>query len=75
MLHLQGFDKSFPDVSSLIHHYALYDDGLPCRLVLAGSNPLFHDANEYLEEFMEEEENNYGTLSNCISIVKMDDPW
>lgn len=76
---LQGFDKVFPDIFTLIRHYASEEDGLPCRLVLAGSNPLFHDANGYLMEFMDEEDEAYSSLSNCTSMFRElemnGDPW
>ncbi|KAL9971389.1 hypothetical protein ACROYT_G023909 [Oculina patagonica] len=44
---IQGFDKVLPDVTSLVEHYSQYTDGLPCKLLIAGSNVLCED-----EEYM-----------------------
>ena len=40
---LQGFHRSFSDLPSLIEHHAKATDGLPCRLLLSGSNVLCED--------------------------------
>ncbi|XP_020626220.1 uncharacterized protein LOC110063565 isoform X2 [Orbicella faveolata] len=44
---IQGFDRVLPDVTSLVEHYSKFADGLPCKLLIAGSNVLCED-----EEYM-----------------------
>ena len=41
----QGFDKVLTDLTSLVEHYSQYADGLPCKLLLGGSNVLCEDEN------------------------------
>ncbi|EDO27682.1 predicted protein [Nematostella vectensis] len=40
---LEGFSRTFTDLVSLIEYYSYHADGLPCRLLLGGSNILCND--------------------------------
>ena len=39
----QGFDWVLPDIMSLVEHHSKFADGLPCKLLIAGSNVLCED--------------------------------
>ncbi|EDO45008.1 predicted protein [Nematostella vectensis] len=47
---LEGFSRTFTDLVSLIEYYSYHADGLPCRLLLGGSNILCNDDenNDYI---------------------------
>lgn len=40
---IQGFDKVLPDLTALVEHYSKHADGLPCSLLISGSNVLCED--------------------------------
>ncbi|RMX35942.1 hypothetical protein pdam_00005221 [Pocillopora damicornis] len=40
---IQGFDKVLPDLTALVEHYSQHADGLPCSLLISGSNVLCED--------------------------------
>ena len=43
VLFQQGFDKILPDLTALVEHYSQHADGLPCSLLISGSNVLCED--------------------------------
>ena len=62
----QGFNKVLPDLPSLVEHYSKNSDGLPCKLLIAGSNVLCED-DEYLNTVPIDPD--YQTLSDFTAMM------
>jgi len=63
---IQGFDRVLPDVTSLVEHYSRFADGLPCKLLIAGSNVLCED-EDYMN--MVPSDPDYQRLSDFTSMM------
>ena len=63
---LQGFDKVLRDLTSLVEHYSQHADGLPCKLLIAGSNVLCED-EEYMN--MVPVDPDYQSLSDFTAMM------
>lgn len=63
---IQGFDRVFQDVTSLVEHYSQYADGLPCKLLIDGSNVLCED-DDYVN--MVPKDQDYQLLSDFSSMM------
>ena len=62
----QGFDKVFTDLTSLVEHYSQHADGLPCKLLLGGSNVLCED-EDYIS--MVPNDPDYQNLSDFTAMM------
>ncbi|XP_022090001.1 uncharacterized protein LOC110978947 isoform X2 [Acanthaster planci] len=47
---IKGFGRDFADLPRLVHHYALHQEQLPCKLNLSRCNPLFRQDEDEGEE-------------------------
>ncbi|KAK3748318.1 hypothetical protein QZH41_006373 [Actinostola sp. cb2023] len=65
---LEGFSKTFPDLMTLIEHYAQHADELPCKLTLAGSNMLCDNDDEDFT-YIEPADPDYRLLSDFHSMM------
>ena len=66
----QGFDRSFPDLTTLIEHYAASEDGLPCKLLLAGSNLLCDDDDYMNTPFLDPDYQNLADFTSMLAELK-----
>jgi len=56
----------FQDITSLVEHYSQHADGLPCKLLVGGSNVLCED-DEYMQ--MVPDDPDYQTLSDFTAMM------
>lgn len=63
---IHGFDKVLPDVTALVEHYSQHADGLPCKLLISGSNVLCED-EEYMN--MAPTDPDYQSLSDFTAMM------